>query len=240
MVLHVNGPEPAYKRIQNAIRQGIESGRLKPGDVVDSERELAKAHGVSLMTARHALADLAREGVVDRRHGAGTFVAPPKIHFNKLLSYTEQMSSLGLAIRSRIVSTGIVNREQEIAAKLGLTPTGRLVRIERVRSAGDEPVAHEVCYLSAEDFPALIDAPLDKVSLFKVLERDRSVELAYSDDEIDATLADHRIAELLDIPRGEPLLRIRQLIFSTKGRATVYAMGLYRSGRHMLRIRRFR
>lgn len=240
MVLHVNGPEPAYKRIQNAIRQGIESGRLKPGDVVDSERELAKAHGVSLMTARHALADLAREGVVERRHGAGTFVAPPKIHFNKLLSYTEQMSSLGLAIRSRIVSTGIVNREQEIAAKLGLTPTGRLVRIERVRSAGDEPVAHEVCYLSAEDFPALIDAPLDKVSLFKVLERDRGVELAYSDDEIDATLADHRIAELLDIPRGEPLLRIRQLIFSTKGRATVYAMGLYRSGRHMLRIRRFR
>jgi GntR family transcriptional regulator len=240
MVIHVNGAEPAYKRIQNAIRQRIESGRLKPGDVVDSERELAKTHGVSLMTARHALADLAREGVVDRRHGAGTFVAPPKIHFNKLLSYTEQMSSLGLAIRSRIVSTGIVNREQEIAAKLGLTPASRLVRIERVRSAGDEPVAHEVCYLSAVDFPALIDAPLDKISLFKLLERECGVELAYSDDEIDATLADHRIAELLDIPRGEPLLRMRQLIFSTKGRATVYAMGLYRSGRHTLRIRRFR
>jgi GntR family transcriptional regulator len=240
MVIHVNGAEPAYKRIQNAIRQRIESGRLKPGDVVDSERELARAHGVSLMTARHALADLAREGVVERRHGSGTFVAPPKIHFNKLLSYTEQMTSLGLAIRSKIVSTGIVNREHEIAARLGLAPTSRLVRIERVRSAGDEPVAHEVCYLSAEDFPKLIDAPLDKVSLFKLLERDCGVELAYSDDEIDSTLADHRIAELLDIPRGEPLLRMRQLIFSTKGRATVYAMGLYRSGRHTLRIRRFR
>jgi GntR family transcriptional regulator len=240
MVIHVNGAEPAYKRIQNAIRQRIESGRLKPGDVVESERELAKTHGVSLMTARHALADLAREGVVDRRHGSGTFVAPPKIHFNKLLSYTEQMTSLGLAIHSRIVSTGIVNREHEIAARLGLTPTSRLVRIERVRSAGDEPVAHEVCYLSAEDFPKLIDAPLDKISLFKLLEREGGIELAYADEEIDATLADHRIAELLDIPRGEPLLRMRQLIFSTKGRATVYAMGLYRSGRHTLRIRRFR
>jgi GntR family transcriptional regulator len=240
MVIHVNGAEPAYRRIQNAIRQRIESGRLKPGDVVDSERELAKTHGVSLMTARHALADLAREGVVERRHGAGTFVAPPKIHFNKLLSYTEQMSSLGLAIRSRIVSTGIVNREHEIAARLGLTPTSRLVRIERVRSAGDEPVAHEVCYLSAEDFPTLIDAPLDKISLFKLLERECGIELAYADEEIDATLADHRIAELLDVPRSEPLLRMRQLIFSTKGRATVYVMGLYRSGRHTLRIRRFR
>ncbi len=240
MVIHVNGAEPAYRRIQNAIRQRIDSGRLKPGDVVDSERELAKAHGVSLMTARHALADLAREGVVERRHGAGTFVAPPKIHFNKLLSYTEQMTSLGLAIHSKLVSSSIVSREHEIAARLGLTPTSRLVRIERVRSAGDEPVAHEVCYLSAEDFPTLIDAPLDKISLFKLLERECGIVLAYSDDEIDATLADHRIAELLDVPRGEPLLRMRQLIFSTKGRATVYAMGLYRSGRHTLRIRRFR
>ena len=53
-----NGSEPAYRRIQGAIRQRIERGSLKPGDVVDSERELAKVHDVSLMTARHALADL--------------------------------------------------------------------------------------------------------------------------------------------------------------------------------------
>lgn len=232
--------EPAYKRIQNAIRQRIDSGRLKPGDVVDSERELARLHAVSLMTARHALAELAREGVVERRHGAGTFVAPPKIHFNKLLSYTEQMGGLGLATHSRIVASGIVNREQEIAARLGLASNSRLIRVERVRTAGDEPVAHEICYLSSEDFPALIDAPLDRASLFAILERDCGTELAYADEEIDATMADHRIAELLSIPRGTPLIRIRQLIFSTKGRATVYVMGLYRSGRHTLRIRRFR
>ena len=93
--------EPTYKRIQNVIRRRIEGGQLKPGDMVASERELARAHKVSLMTARHALADLAREGMVERRHGSGTFVAPPKIHFNKLMSYTEQMASRGLAVRSR-------------------------------------------------------------------------------------------------------------------------------------------
>jgi GntR family transcriptional regulator len=235
-----NGSEPAYKRIQNAIRDRIESGELGPGDVVDSERELAKIYSVSLMTARHALADLAREGVVERRHGAGTFVAQPKIHFNRLLGYTEQMASLGLAITSRIVSSVIVNREQEIAARLGLSPNSRLVRIERVRSAGNEPVAHEVCYLSAGEFSGLMDAPLEKESLFAKLEREYGVELAYADEEIDATNADHRLAELLNIPRGTALLRIRQLIFSTRGRATVSVTGLYRSGRHTLRIRRFR
>jgi len=232
--------EPAYKRIQTAICERIDSGELKPGDVVYSERELSKIHGVSLMTARHALAGLAQEGIVERRHGVGTFVAPPQIHFNKLLSYTEQMASLGLVPRSRIVSSGIVKQEQEIAAKLGLSPTCNLIKIERVRSAANEPVALEVCYLSAEEYQVVLDAPLDRTSLFGTLERECGIELAYADEEIDVTFTDHRIAKLLNIPNGAPLLRIRQLIFSTKGRATVYVIGLYRSGRHTLRIRRFR
>jgi GntR family transcriptional regulator len=239
-VMRNHKEEPAYKRIQKAIRQRIEGGELKPGDVVDSERELAKAHSVSLMTARHALADLAQEGVVERRHGAGTFVAPPRIHFNKLLSYTEQMATLGIVTRSRIVSSMIVTGEDEIAARLGLSPASSLIKIERARSAGDEPVALEVCYLSADKYRVLMDAQLDRTSLFGALERDCGIELAYADEEIDATQTDHRIAKLLKIPIGTPLLRIRQLIFSTNGSATVYVMGLYRSGRHTLTIRRFR
>src|ERR1700729_3121774 len=165
MTLPNGKEEPAYRRIQTAIRQRIDSGELKPGDVVDSERELARIHSVSLMTARHALADLAQEGIVERRHGAGTFVAPPQIHFNKLLSYTEQLASLGLVPRSRIVSSGIVNQEQEIAARLGLSPAWGLIRIERVRSTGNEPVAFEVCYLPAEEYQVVLDVPLDRTSL---------------------------------------------------------------------------
>jgi GntR family transcriptional regulator len=85
-----------------------------------------------------------------------------------------------------------------------------------------------------------MNAPLDKVSLFSVLEHECGVELAYADEEIDATDADPRMTELLMLPKGTPLLRMRQLLFSTTGRATVYVTGFYRSGRHTLRIRRFR
>lgn len=232
--------EPAYKKIQGTLRRRIDSGQLKPGNPVPSERELARIHRVSLMTARHALTELARDGIVERRHGAGTFVAPPKVQFNKLLGYTEQMASLGLTAHSRIVSSAIVTREHEISARLGLHPSSRLGRLERVRLAGDEPVALEICYWSADDFPALIEAPLERTSLFAVLEHQCGIELAYADEEIDATDADQRMADLLCIPKGTPLLRMRQLIFSSTGRATVYVTGFYRSGRHTLRIRRFR
>src|SRR5438876_6554264 len=123
---------PAYKRIQSAILKRIERGHLKPGDVVDSERELAKIHHVSLMTARHALAALEREGLVERRRGAGTFVAPPKIHFNKLMSFTEQMASRGLSACSRILSSSVIDDKPDIAARLALPSASRLIRIERI------------------------------------------------------------------------------------------------------------
>src|SRR5579863_3177678 len=123
---HRNGT-PVYKRIQNAIRKRIESSELQPGDSVASERELAKIHKVSLMTARHALAGLEREGLVERRRGAGTFVAAPKIHFNKLMSYTEHMASRGLNPRSRVLVSKLIEDEQEVAARLGLPAASRMV-----------------------------------------------------------------------------------------------------------------
>jgi GntR family transcriptional regulator len=231
---------PAYQRIRSVIWKRIEAGQLKPGDVVDSERELAKIHRVSLMTARHALTSLEREGVVERRRGAGTFVAPPKIHFNKLMSYTEQMAGRGLVAGSELLYSKIIDYEAEVAARLAVTPNHRLVKIERLRHAANEPFALEVCYLSAEEFGGLVSAPLGRGSLFSILERDFGVELAHADEEVDATAADARIAELLGVQRGAPLLRIRQVIYSTKGKATIYVLGFYRSDRHTLLIRRFR
>jgi GntR family transcriptional regulator len=231
---------PAYQRIQTEIRTIIEAGELRAGDLVTSERELAKIHDVSLMTARHALASLEREGIVERRRGVGTFVSAPKIHFNKLRSYTEQMGSRGLSPVSKILFLKIINDEEEATARLALSPRSRILKLERLRHAAGEPFALETCYLSAEQFPGLLSAPLQKESLFSTLERDYHVELSYSDEEVDATAADPRTAELLGLPKRASVLRIRQVIYSTKGVVILYVLGLYRSDRHNLVIRRYR
>lgn len=236
---HRNGT-PVYKKIQSAIRKRIENSELRPGDAVASERELARIHNVSLMTARHALAGLEREGIVERRRGAGTFVAPPKIHFNKLMSYTEHMASRGLTPRSKVLVAKIVEDEQEVAGRLGLPATAPLVKIERLRLTDEDPFALETVYLPSNEFADVVKAPLARVSLFGTLQHDYGVELAYADEEVDATAAESNIAELLCVPRGHPVLRIRQVIYSTKGKATIYGIGYYRSEHHRLFIRRFR
>jgi GntR family transcriptional regulator len=231
---------PAYQRIQGTIRKIIESGRLRPGDVVPSERELARIHAVSLMTARHALATLEREGVVERRRGVGTFVSTPKIHFNKLMSYTEQMKSRSLTAGSKVLFAEIVDDEEDATARLSLAPKTPLLKLERLRHAAGEPFALETCYFSAKQFGGLLSEPLERDSLFGILERSYDLELGYADEEVDATAADPRTADLLGVPKREPLLRIRQVIHSTKGAVIVYVLGLYRSDRHNLVIRRFR
>ncbi len=212
---------PAYQRIQSSIRERIDAGELKPG-------------------ARHALAGLESEGMVERRRGAGTFVAPPRIHFNKLMSYTEQMSSRGLAPSSKIIASKIIQDEDEIAARLNLPAASRMVKIERVRHTSEEPFALETCYLPADEFPGLVRSPLGRSSLFATLERDYGVEITYADEEVDATTADARVAQLLEVPRSSSVLRIRQVIHSSNGKAIVYVIGLYRSERHSLFIRRYR
>jgi GntR family transcriptional regulator len=231
---------PAYQRIQGTLRKRIEAGDLRTGDAVPSERDLAKIHSVSLMTARHALASLEREGVVERRRGIGTFVSAPKIHFNKLMSYTEQMASRSMTAGSKVLFAKIIDDEQEANARLSLSPKSGVIKLERLRHAAGEPFALETCYLSAAQFPGLLSAPVQRESLFGILERDYKIEIGYADEEVDATAADPRTADLLDVPRREPLLRIRQVIFSTNGKAVLYVLGFYRSDRHNLVIRRFR
>ena len=238
-VIRKNGT-PAYKQIQAAILKRIERGELKPGDAVPSERLLARLHEVSLMTARHALVGLEREGLVERRHGAGTFVAAPRIHFNKLMSFREQLAGRSLDSSSRVLTFKVVDDEHEIAARLALPGASKLLKIERLRLGSGEPFAVETCYLPPEEVEGLSRAVLERGSLFTLLEQAYGVSIAHAAEEVDATGDDPELSKLLAVPKGYPVLRIRQTIYSTQGKPILYVLGMYRADRHMLRIRRYR
>lgn len=240
MPANSNQRQPAYQRIQCVIQERIRRGKLKPGDAVSSERELARANGVSLMTARNALASLERQGLVERRRGAGTYVTVPKVDYTQLVSTTELMAARGFAVRSQVLCCGPIESQPEIAARLGLAGDSSLVQLERLRKVEEEPLAVETGYLSAEKFGDLTRTPLDGGSLFMTLARRYGIEIAYADEEVDATVADKRTAKLLRVADGAPILRIRQVIYSTVGQPVLYVLGLYRSDRHKLHIRRLR
>ena len=207
---------PAYQLICDSIRRRIEAGELKTGAQIESERSLAEIFEVSPMTARQALKTLEGEGLVQRKLGAGTFVAPPRINFNRIVSFSEQMASRGLQPHSKILSAGVTDREDDICARLSRPSGTPLVKLERVRFGGGEPFAIEACYLVDAEFSGLRKSNLENRSLFDILRHEYGVALAYADEEVDATSADQRASRLLGVPAGSSLLRVRQLLYAQR------------------------
>lgn len=230
---------PAYRKICESVTRRIKAGELRHGDAVSSERDLATEFGVSLMTARHALQVLTAEGLLIRRPNVGTYVAPAKIHFNKLASFTEEMLARGYKPESRVLSATLTSQNDEVCSKLCLPADSNLIRLQRLRLTESEPYSIETCYFSAQRYDGILALDFELRSLFSIVSEVYGVTISYADEEIDATSADPKTARLLKVQPGAPILRIRQLLY---GSATpiIYSTALYRSDRHSLLVRRFR
>ncbi|WP_431774307.1 GntR family transcriptional regulator [Streptomyces cucumeris] len=67
-----------YEQIADALRQSIRAGQLQPGERLPAEDKLAAQYRTSVPTLQRALSELAAEGLIDKRHGVGTFVRKPR------------------------------------------------------------------------------------------------------------------------------------------------------------------
>jgi DNA-binding transcriptional regulator YhcF (GntR family) len=129
-------PEARYQEIERWLRRRVL--RSAPGDPLPSESELAARFGVSRMTARQAVQNLAAEGLVQRRRGAGTFVAPRPIHrhVGSLMSFTEDMRRRGMKASSRLLEAGLRPATTADLDALRLPDGTRVVAIARLRGGG--------------------------------------------------------------------------------------------------------
>ncbi|MGB9586234.1 MAG: GntR family transcriptional regulator, partial [Anaerolineales bacterium] len=98
-IINRNSPIPYYYQIEEWIRQQIAHGELKPGDLLESEMEMAQKLGVSRITVRQALSDLTEQGLLVRKRALGTFVAERRksviISRSHLMGLTEEMAEEG-------------------------------------------------------------------------------------------------------------------------------------------------
>jgi GntR family transcriptional regulator, sialic acid-inducible nan operon repressor len=69
-----------YQEVQDRLMARIESGEIKPGDQLPSERELMETYGVGRVAVREALQEMARSGIVEISHGERARVVVPTAH----------------------------------------------------------------------------------------------------------------------------------------------------------------
>ncbi|BFO16260.1 hypothetical protein SHKM778_26480 [Streptomyces sp. KM77-8] len=146
------GRVPKYYRIKQRLLQMTDE--RAPGAPMPAERLLAVEFRTSRTTIRRALQELVGEGRLDRIQGKGTFVARPKVSRTlQLTSYTEDMRAQGLHPTSEVLEIGYIAAGAELAALLEVEPRDKVLRIERLRLAGGEPMAIEATHLSDRRFP---------------------------------------------------------------------------------------
>lgn len=227
---------PQYRQIESALRQRIAA--LPPGTRLPSDAELRAEFGVSRMTARNAMQQLADDGLVERQPGRGSFVAQPPAHrqANRLMTFSDEMLRLGRTPGSRILTRVIRPSTERESTDLGIPPREPIVHLRRLRLADDRPVAIESTVLIGSCASAVMSADLARGSLHEVLNR-AGLSLRRGTGTISAEAATAEDARLLEIRSGDPLLVERRVIADAHGRRIEATESRYRADRYALVVR---
>jgi GntR family transcriptional regulator len=209
-------PIPLYYQIGEAILEIIERERLAPNSQIPSEEQLAQILKVTKMTVRQALGKLARDGIVERRQGSGTFVAEKKIErkATKLVSFFEDIQEKGMVPGFRVIEKKVKSASKHIMERLQLLEGDRVLMITRLRFANQTPLAVNRAYIAEKLCPKLLEEELDTVSLSKLVEDKYQLRVAYARQNIQAVQATPYEASLLEIKKGDPLLLMERIIFN--------------------------
>jgi len=219
------GSQPLYRRLQAGLRQAIESGAVGHDDALPSERDLAMELGVSRITVRRAVQELADEGLLTQRQGAGTFVSRRiEQPLSSLTSYTEDMTARGMSAGVTWLgrSTGTANPDEALA--LNLSPGADVSRLYRLRTADDRPMCLEHATLSRDHLP---DPGAVETSLYQVLAT-LGLRPVRALQRIRAELFSTEQAELLGVAPGSACLHVERRSFLADGRPIEFVRSHYR------------
>ena len=223
--------EHLKRGLQAILQQAGDGMRLPP------ERELAERLGVARETLRRALQEMQAEGVLQRRQGAGTFVAGQSWVKPLLLrSFTEDMRERGLVASSALLSTRTLRADAKVAPKLKVVPGSAVFEIRRLRLANGEPMALEHAFLLVDRLPGFDPDCLSTQSLYEVLARDHGIQVRNAAQEIRATVLTEDEAGLLDVAPFSPALLVERQVFSTDGEPVEYGKSLYRADRYRFEV----
>lgn len=186
------------------------------------------------MTIRRAVDSLVTEGLVERRHGSGTYVMPqPFVRLLGLTSFSQDMRDRGLVPGSRLLAFRTARADGALALQLRIPVGEQVISFTRLRLASGEPMAVESVWIPSFFAPRLTGGDLDG-SLYELLADRYHIVTGAATVSIEPVLPDARIRELLAVPDEQACLRIRMVDSDTRGRVIMIANCVYRGDRYQL------
>lgn len=231
MRFHIDhkSPVPLHAQVEKLVREMIKSPEFQGGEFLPNEMNLAKQLGISRNTVRQALNKLVYEGLLVRKKGVGTRVADQNVNTRaqNWLSFSQEMKASGIEIINFDLKVSWVPSEEKTASFFDI-PLGKdILKLERLRGRDDHPFVYFVSYFhprvgltGEEDFSR---------PLYEILEKDYSVVVKVSKEEISAELAGKKVGDILNIDSTRPILKRKRFVFDPGGRPVEYNLGYYRA-----------
>jgi GntR family transcriptional regulator len=209
--------------------------RLGVGEAIPSERQLSTELGVSRLTVRAALDDLVREGFLERRHGAGTFVSEPKIAQElTMTSFTEDMQRRGMVPSSKTLELKTVAAGARLGRLLHVSPSEQIVVVTRLRYADRETMAIETLHVAESLVPGLTAKDLEEHSFYELLEDRFGIVVVGGSQAIEPTVTNEEESAALGVPLHSPAFLFERTTRAVDGRIVEYVRSIYRGDRYRL------
>jgi GntR family transcriptional regulator len=226
--------EAKARQVYLVLRDRIISGALGFGSRLPNENDLALAHGVSRVTVRRALGELAREHLIERRRSAGTRVvyrAPPARMIADISGVLANLVDMGRSTRVQLLSFDYVQASGPAAAALGAGDHELLQRSVRVRSLDGLPFSYLLAHVPERIGVTFSGRELADRPMLELLERS-GVKVERAAQRISAGLAAPDVAHALGVETGSPLIELVRTVYDRDGRGVEHLYALYRPDRY--------
>jgi GntR family histidine utilization transcriptional repressor len=222
-----------FAQIKAIITEQIENGDIRPGDQVPSENVLADRYQVSRMTARRALTELVDEGILMRTQGLGTFVSDhrPMSSMLKLRSINDEIQDRGHQYSNKVLQQDLISTDEAQSAWLGLPGRPDVFHSKVVHYENALPVQLEERFVNPGLAPEYLTQDFTQITANQYLSE--VAPLTEADHIVEAVLASDAEAELLNIDKSQPCLKVCRRTYSAKGIVS-YAILLHPGNRYRL------
>ncbi|HUJ55335.1 MAG TPA: GntR family transcriptional regulator [Gaiellaceae bacterium] len=227
---------PAKVTKQSATRQQVLEliRQLGVGTAIPSERQLSADLGVSRLTLRAALDELAREGYLVRRRGSGTYVQQPKISQQlTMTSFSEDMRRRGMLPGSRTLSLTREHAGARLGRFLNVSPGDEIVVVKRLRLADGVSMAIETLHIPADIVPRVRPGDLEG-SFYELLRSRYGIEIASASQTIEPTVTNEEESAALGVPLHSPAFLFERTSRDGDGRTLEFVHSIYRGDRYRI------
>ncbi|WP_066635178.1 GntR family transcriptional regulator [Desulfolucanica intricata] len=227
---------PIYYQLAKIIERDIYQGKLKPGESLPPEHEIASKYDISRMTVRRAISELISAGLVYPQKGKGTFVAKPQLDnvVFELGDFYQEIQRRGMRPGSKLLSVKIVRANEILADKLQIPIGTSCIHICMVLSADNEPLVYEKKYVVYTKKMPILEAELKDPSLSNLAAIHSEHLPILSKRVLHAAIVTEEEASVLGIPLNTPVFMVEQILYDTEKKPVGWGKSIYRGDRYKL------